>query len=206
MNILNKDYWQQRYENGDTGWDVRTVTTPIKKYIDHLGTVENVDKNMKILIPGAGSGHEAAYLWESGFRNVYVCDWAEDAIQRFKNKIPYFPDNQLIIGDFFEIKETFDMIVEQTFFCAINPILRSRYAEKASALLIENRDENKTYSGVLVGLLFGKEFPFQEPPFGGTEAEYRTYFNPYFKIVEMKPAHNSIKPREGSELWVKLKK
>jgi methyl halide transferase len=206
MNILDKDYWQQRYENGDTGWDVGTITTPIKEFIDYLVEVKNVDKNIKILIPGAGSGHEAAYLWESGFRNVYVCDWAVDAIQRFRTKVPQFPDNQLIIGDFFEIKETFDMIIEQTFFCAIRPELRPLYAEKVSSLLIENEDENKAYLGVLVGLLFGKEFPFQGPPFGGTEMEYRHFFNLYFKKVEIELAHNSIKPREGAELWVKLKK
>ena len=48
MNILDKDYWQQRYENGDIGWDVGSVTTPIKEYIDHLGTIKNMDKGIKL--------------------------------------------------------------------------------------------------------------------------------------------------------------
>ena len=195
--VLDKDYWANRYQTGEIGWDAGTITTPIKAYIDHLIETKT-DKNLKILIPGAGSGHEAAYLWAQGFHNIFVCDWAEEAISRYKNDVPEFPKSQLIIGDFFELDGQFDLIIEQTFFCALDPQLRPQYAQKMAELL---RTE-----GVLSGVLFGKTFPFQGPPFGGDRAEYAHYFEPYFDILIMENCYNSIQPRAETELWIKLKK
>ena len=195
--ILDKNYWANRYQTGEIGWDAGIITTPIKAYIDHL-TETKTDKNLKILIPGAGSGHEAAYLWAQGFHNIFVCDWAEEAISRYKNNVPDFPENQLIIGDFFLLNEKFDLIIEQTFFCALDPQMRPQYAEKMAEVLCTE--------GVLSGVLFGQKFPFQGPPFGGDRAEYANYFEPYFDILTMEDCYNSIQPRAKTELWIKLKK
>ena len=195
--ILDKNYWANRYQTGEIGWDVGTITTPIKAYIDHLIETKT-DKNLKILIPGAGSGYEAAYLWAQGFRNVFVCDWAEEAISRYKNNVPEFPESQLIIGDFFLMNQQFDLIIEQTFFCALDPQLRPQYAQKMAELLHTE--------GVLSGVLFGQTFPFQGPPFGGDRAEYANYFEPYFDILTMEDCYNSIQPRAKTELWIKLRK
>lgn len=204
MNLLDKAYWQERYEKGETGWDIGNVSTPIKDFIDYLSTLHDIDKTIKILIPGAGNAYEAEYLWEKGFQNVYVCDWAEDAIQKFKQRVPYFPENQIIQGDFFNINDTFDMVIEQTFFCALPPTLRPQYAQKMTDILIKN--PRNPYKGVLVGLLFNKIFPFDGPPFGGTKEEYFKYFNNNFETINMELAYNSIPPRANSEFWVYFKK
>ncbi|MBL7816066.1 MAG: SAM-dependent methyltransferase [Saprospiraceae bacterium] len=195
--MLDKDYWKNRWQTSTTGWEVGAVTTPIREFVNHL-VEKKTDKNCRILIPGAGSGHEAIYFYEQGFHNITVCDWAEEAFKTIKEKLPQLPDNQLVVSDFFDLVGVFDLIVEQTFFCAIDPTLRTQYAQKCSELL------NK--EGKVCGVLFGKEFDFQGPPFGGTEGEYRAYFNPYFEIEKMDICHNSIKPREGSELWINLRK
>ena len=35
MKKLNKDYWEQKYENGDMGWDIGYISTPLKDgYLD----------------------------------------------------------------------------------------------------------------------------------------------------------------------------
>ena len=156
-----------------------------------------MDENLKILIPGAGSGYEAAYLWAQGFRNVFVCDWAKEAIERYKNNVPDFPESQIIIGDFFQLDGQFDLIIEQTFFCALDPLKRPEYAQKMANLL--------NTEGVLAGVFFSRTFPFQGPPFGGDRAEYVHYFEPYFDILTMENCYNSIQPRAQTELWVKLK-
>ena len=54
---MNKEYWEGRYQSNETGWDVGKITTPLKDYIDQI---EN--KELKILIPGAGNGYEFDYL------------------------------------------------------------------------------------------------------------------------------------------------
>ena len=197
MTVLDKNYWQSRYQNGETGWDIGSISSPLLHYFNHLIETKS-DKLLKILIPGAGSGYEAAYLWERGFKNVWVCDWAESAFEKLKTIAPDFPHNQMILGDFFEINDTYDCIIEQTFFCAINPSERLRYAQKTSELLHTE--------GVLVGVLFGRSFPFEGPPFGGNSEEYEKYFKPYFNILKMEHCYNSIKPRDGAELWLKLSK
>lgn len=188
MNKFDKFFWEERYQNDKTGWDIGYVSTPLKNYIDQLS-----DKNVKILIPGAGNSHEAEYLWNKGFKNIYVLDIAEHPLINFKKRIPDFPESHLIHDDFFEIQESFDLIIEQTFFCAINPDFRQKYASKMNDLLNTN--------GKLIGLLFNFELTKDGPPFGGSKDEYLSYFSKYFKIKTIETSYNSIKPRQDRELF-----
>ena len=64
MDINNMQYWQNRYLENSTGWDLGDISPPIKAYIDQLN-----NKNIKILIPGAGNAHEAEYLHNQGFKS-----------------------------------------------------------------------------------------------------------------------------------------
>ena len=59
-------------------------------------------------------------------------------------------------------------------------------------------------SGELVGLLFDKDVGRDEPPFGGTKAEYQQRFAPYFDIEIMETSYNSHPARQGSELFIKM--
>jgi len=192
-NKLDKNYWTERYLNKETGWDVGYCTTPLKEYFD---TLQN--KTIKILIPGAGNAYEAEYLHKIGFVNVFVADLSEKPLENLKQRISDFPENHLLLTDFFNIKQTFNLIIEQTFFCALNPILRKAYAQKSYELLLPG--------GKLVGVMFNKQFEHAGPPFGGSKEEYLSYFSSLFNKVEMNECKNSIKPRLGSELFVELTK
>ncbi|UGU15048.1 TPMT family class I SAM-dependent methyltransferase [Sinomicrobium kalidii] len=187
-----KQFWEEKYKSRDTFWDIGHISTPLKAYIDQLE-----DKNIKILIPGAGNGYEAEYLLHQGFKNVHVLDFALPPLQNFKKRVPGFPEKQLLNQDFFTLDMTFDLILEQTFFCALPPQSRPDYARKMQQLL--------NPEGKLAGLLF--DFPLTEegPPFGGDREEYFGYFSPYFDIVIMERCYNSIKPREGREFFFILK-
>lgn len=190
---LNETFWTNKYLKNKTGWDIGYVSTPIKEYIDQLS-----DKNLKILIPGGGNSYEAEYLFKNGFKNTFVADISDIPLSNLKSRIPDFPDKQLIHGNFFDLKDSFDLIFEQTFFCALSPEKRPDYVQKMNELLKEN--------GKLVGLLFDMPLNEDHPPFGGSENEYRNLFSPYFKIEIMEMAYNSIKPRAGKELFISLKK
>jgi thiopurine S-methyltransferase len=189
MKKLNKEFWEQRYEQEDVGWDIGHISTPLRAYIDQL-----TNKNLKILIPGAGNAYELKYLVEKGFSNVFVIDIAKQPLENTKKRIPSFPEKQLLEGDFFDLAlDNFDLILEQTFFCALDPSLRSAYVDKMKQLLKPN--------GKLVGLLFN--FPLTEsgPPFGGSAAAYIYLFQEQFHIKVLETAHNSIKPRADKELF-----
>ncbi|WP_054851262.1 methyltransferase domain-containing protein [Olleya sp. ITB9] len=185
---LSADFWDNRYQSDDIGWDLGEVSPPLKAYFDQL---TNLD--LKILIPGGGNSYEAEYLYEKGFKNVYVVDLSKTALENFKKRVPSFPTSNLILNNFFDLDQTFDLIIEQTFFCAINPSLRGDYAKKVSELLNIN--------GKVAGLLFDAVLNTTHPPFGGDKTEYLGYFKPYFNIKIIKEAHNSIKPRAGRELF-----
>lgn len=191
---LSESFWDTRYQNKNIGWDLGEISLPIKTYIDQLE-----DTSLKILIPGAGNSYEAEYFFQNGFKNLFIADLSQTALNNFKKRVPDFPSENLLHTNVFDItSETFDLIIEQTFFCAINPELRNTYAEKMHNLL--------NPKGKLVGLLFDKALNKDKPPFGGSKAEYITYFKPYFALDIFEASYNSMTSRAGTELFIKLLK
>jgi hypothetical protein len=150
------------------------------------------------LIPGCGHAYEGEYFFKAGFKNITLLDYSPQARTDFLKRVPEFPEENYVIGDFFNHQGEYDLILEQTFFCALEPSLRHDYAKKMNELLA-----NK---GLLVGVLFTFELTEKGPPFGGSIAEYEQYFNPLFEIHKLEPCYNSIKPRLGNEVFMKLRK
>lgn len=192
---LSADYWNNRYKQEDIGWDLGQVSPPLKAYFDQL---PEAYKSKSILIPGGGHAYEAEYLHHLGFKKVFVVDVSQTALAQFKARVTNFPQGHLLHQNFFELEAKFDLIIEQTFFCALDPTLRPQYARKMNALLENN--------GELVGLLFNFPLASSQPPFGGDIGEYRSYFEPYFTIHTLAPCYNSIAARAGKELFFRCSK
>jgi SAM-dependent methyltransferase len=192
-NKMDKNYWENRYINNETGWDIGDISTPLREYIDQIE-----DKTLKILIPGAGNGYEFDYLIHKGFNNVYVIDLARQPIENLKSKHPTLSNFYFICDDFFRLNQKFDLILEQTFFCAIDPKLRPRYAQKMHDLLKPN--------GRLVGLLFDFPLTKEGPPFGGNLTDYKGLFENFFNFQTFENSYNSIKPRAEKELFINFKR
>ena len=135
MQELNQAYWNERYEQGNTGWNIGTVSSPLKDYFDQLP-----QKKLRILIPGGGNGHEAEYLLSLGFTNITILDIAPIALNKLEERFQSHIGQSLhlILGDFFDHQGQYDLIIEQTFFCALDPKLRQAYVEKMAALLSNN--------------------------------------------------------------------
>ncbi|MDG2344377.1 MAG: SAM-dependent methyltransferase [Flavobacteriales bacterium] len=189
-------YWDNRYNNNDIGWDIGKVSNPIKYWLD-----SQIDRSKKILIPGAGSGFEAGYAYAAGFKNVYYLDFSTVAAKKFKTQFPDFPPNQILANDYFNLSnfnDFFDVIIEQTFFCAISPNKRVLYINKAYELLEKN--------GKIVGLLFNVNFNEESPPFGGSKEDYELLFKTKFNILKLEACYNSVSPRLNNELWISLQK
>jgi len=188
---LDTSFWNLRYQNNQTGWDLGEASEPIKKWFDNQ---EN--KKINILIPGAGKGHEVKYGFEKGFENIFYMDFSSRAGNLFKETCPKFPKDQILIGDFFYLKKPlfFDVVIEQTFFCAINPALRPNYVEKTYEILKEN--------GKIIGLLINKEFDTNGPPFGGTDKEYKELFKRKFRLEIFEKSLFSCLPRKEYEFWI----
>ncbi len=187
-----QQYWTKRYQEGSTGWDIGYPSTPLKEYIDQL-----TDKNISILIPGAGNAYEAEYLWKQGVQNVYILDISEFPLKQFHERNPDFPKTQLVLEDFFEHETQYDLVLEQTFFCSFVPTNENRngYVKHMAKLLKPN--------GKLVGVWF--DIPLtstvEKRPFGGDKNLYMSYLSSFFKTITFEKCYNSIPPRMGSELF-----
>jgi len=188
---MNGNDWNEKWELNQTGWDIGHISTPLKEYFDQIK-----NKDLKILIPGAGNSYEGEYLFKNGFNNITLMDFSKLPFENLKNRCPDFPDNSLSVGDFFEHNNSYDLIIEQTFFSSFSPEHREKYVNKTHSLL---KPEGK-----LVGLLFGIELYHDHPPYGGFKEEYVKLFSPLFNVKTMEVAYNSIKPRMGNELFINL--
>lgn len=193
MKDLSADYWDNRFRTQNTGWDLGKVSPPLKAYIDQLE-----DKSLRILIPGAGNAYEAEYLFQNGFKNVFVVDFSETALENLHERVPEFPSEQILHDNFFNMEGQFDLILEQAFFCALDPSLREQYVQKMHDLLSEK--------GKLVGLLFNKALYNEQPPFGGHKRDYLAFFESFFQIHLMEESYNSLEKRKGLELFIILQK
>lgn len=189
--LLDENFWDSRYQSDTIGWDIGRISTPLKDYFDQLK-----NKELKILIPGGGNSYEAEYLHNKGFTNVFVVDLSKTALSNLQVRVPSFPKSHLLHSNFFDLDKTFDLIIEQTFFCALNPKLRPQYAIKMSELL--------NPKGKLTGLFFCVPLYDNRPPFGGNKEEYIPYFQPYFNLEIIEPSYNSVSERANQELFFKF--
>ena len=192
-NELNADFWNHRWKSGLTGWDIGYASPPLVEYMSQYE-----DKSVSILIPGCGNSYEAENLLSKGFDDITLIDISEELTNRLRERFKKTPQVKVIYEDFFNHVGQYDLILEQTFFCA---------------QILERREENVRHiasllkrGGRLVGVLFNVDFGKEGPPFGGDENEYRKLFSGLFDIRVMSPCYNSIPPRAGSELFVVMVK
>lgn len=183
--------WNDRYNPNATGWDLGEVSPPLRAYIDNL-----TDKDIRILIPGCGNSYEAEYLLDRGFKNITLIDISPPLVEKLKSKFQTNPNIRIVLGDFFNHGGVYDLVLEQTFFCAINPALRRAYVSKMNGLLVQG--------GKIAGVLFDKEFEKEGPPYGGSEDQYKILFENDFKFKRFEPCYNFFISRAGKELFINL--
>jgi SAM-dependent methyltransferase len=192
-NELNADFWNHRWKSGLTGWDIGYASPPLVEYMSQYE-----DKSVSILIPGCGNSYEAENLLSKSFNDITLIDISEELTNRLRERFKKTPQVKVIYEDFFNHVGQYDLILEQTFFCAQILERREEYVRHVASLLKRG--------GRLVGVLFNVDFGKEGPPFGGDENEYRKLFSGLFDIRVMSPCYNSIPPRAGSELFVVMVK
>ena len=127
------DFWDKAYIEGNTGWDIGTKT-PI---FDHW--INSIDKSKNICVLGAGNGWDAINFAQKGHK-VTAVDFAPSAINSMidrseKNSVKM----NIVQLNIFDLPKYyrffFDVVVEYTCFCAIDPIDRQKYIETVSGIL-----------------------------------------------------------------------
>ena len=195
-----KDYkcedWQRHNEENDLGWDLGQVAPPFVK----LWQEEKLPLG-KVLVPGCGRGHEVVFLAENGF-DVTAIDFSSGAVTYLKNALKKRNlEGRILHQDFFRLDEShegvYDLVLEQTFFCAISPKQRRDYVLNVSRILKPG--------GILVGLFYHTDEQ-GGPPYNTTREDIEMHFSKKFEIQELDKTSLSAEQRKDKEWLGILKK
>lgn len=196
---LAPHFWEERYQNRQTGWDIGEPAPP---FVDYLAEPEAPAPG-RILVPGSGRGHDALLFARHGFEVVGV-DFAPSAVEYSRARAAeenLSEKTSFIQSDLFKLPDeylgSFDYAAEHTCFCAIDPGLRPNYVRVIHQLLKPG--------GLLIAVFFAHNRE-GGPPFRTSAAEVRQLFSPLFNIERLHPAKRSHRQRANEELFGLLRK
>ena len=196
--VFSPDYWEESYRSGDMGWDLEG-TTPV---FEHW--IQSKSDPLSICILGAGNGWDALHFSKLG-HIVTAVDFAAGAVKNMNDSARRL---NLAINimhlDIFDLSQhfhqDFDVVLEYTCFCAIDPTRRKDYIEMVSHILKPE--------GELVGLLFpiDKDPKDDGPPFGVDLNTTILLFSRYMRLIKKEFPQLSIDRRKGREIFVIFRK
>lgn len=190
-NVEDEKFWSDRYREQSTHWDLGQASPILQKMLPKLRLPKS-----RVLVLGAGTGHDAAFFAEQGHW-VTAVDISEEALTKARALHAHLPNLQFVQSDLFslpqEFTRSFDVVFEHTCYCAINPALRSQLVEVWKKCLTEK--------GHLFGIFFTME-KRMGPPFGGTEWELQQRLKKAFRFLYWNRWQESVGGRQGKELFV----
>jgi len=188
---MNKDsespsFWDDRYKVGKTPWDFHGVPARLRVFL-------NEARGSRVFIPGCGSGHEIAAFLEAGC-SVTALDFSEAAVA-LACALPGNEEALILQDDFFTCplrRESFDIVYERTFLCALNPSRWREYVDRMQHLLRPG--------GLLSGFFFYGEEP-EPPPYPLTIPMACSLFDNSFRQIRDEPVRDSLPLFRGRERW-----
>ena len=185
--------WERHYRTNDLGWDLGEVAPPFVRLWE-----EKKISPCKAIIPGCGLGHEAIFLAERGFQ-ITAVDYTFGAVSHLKKVLNKKNiSGEVLRQDFFKLdakyNDSFDLMLENTFFCAINPTMRQKYVLTAGRIL---------KSGALLVGLFYETDKKGGPPFNTRRSHLEEYFSARFAIEVLSKTPHSAAQRQGKE-WLAI--
>jgi SAM-dependent methyltransferase len=196
VDIEKSKFWTDIYQTeANPGWNLNQPAEAFKDMLPRLKLPKS-----RILVLGAGEGHDAAFFAQAG-HVVTAVDFSKEAIKRGKEKYAGLTNLHFEEMNIFHIppewNHSFDIVVEHTCFCAIPPDQRNELVRLWRRMLHEE--------GQLMGVFFAME-KRSGPPYGGTEWELRKRLQNYFQFLFWGRWRQSLPQREGRELFVLAKK
>ncbi|XP_074340078.1 putative thiol methyltransferase 2 isoform X6 [Apium graveolens] len=191
VNSHSADGWEKSWREGVTPWDLGQPT-PILLHLLQTGSLPKG----RALVPGCGSGHDVIAIASSD-RYVVGLDISESAIEiatKLSSSSPSSNHHTFLKTDFFtwQPTELFDLVFDYTFFCAIEPDMRSAWASRIQNLLKPN--------GELITLMFPISDHVGGPPYKVSVADYEEVLHSVgFRATSIMENELAIGPRQGRE-------
>ncbi|XP_059447026.1 probable thiol methyltransferase 2 [Corylus avellana] len=183
--------WDASWEKGVTPWDLGQPT-PVILHLHQTGALPKG----RALIPGCGSGYDIVAI-ACPERYVVGLDISDIAIKKALElssssvNASYFT---FLKADFFAWTPTelFDLVLDYTFFCAIEPDMRLAWAQRIHDVLKPG--------GELITLMFPISDHVGGPPYKVSVSDYEEVLHPMgFKAVSIVDNEMAIEPRKGRE-------
>ena len=194
LDVNLPDKWEADYRRKSDGWDL-SGPTPTFKQLATSGRF----KPGRMLVPGAGRGHDAREFARHGFQ-VTAVDFSPYVIREMNRLADPQAPVEALQHDLFtlphELDGTFDYILEYTCFCAIDPKRRHEYADLVTRLL--------KHGGMYIDLAFPLDGRPGGPPFAVSDSEVIDLFGKRgFELVSReKPTESVSARRHAEELFV----
>ncbi|KPK60843.1 MAG: hypothetical protein AMJ59_04395 [Gammaproteobacteria bacterium SG8_31] len=186
MQRYGPDHWEVLYRENRIPWDAGRVPEDLERY---LATEPAASR---ALVPGCGSGYEAARLARAGMEVVAI-DFSPAAVGRAL-EITRGSGARVMEADFFELEAgMFDLVYERAFMCAMPPGLRIAWARKCAELLVPN--------GLLLGFFFIDPTATDGPPFGIPPGGLADLLEADFRLEEDRMSEGSLPVFSGRERW-----
>lgn len=193
--INKSDWWTNIYRTEEPRWDLHAPSHALPTLVPKLKLQKS-----RILVPGAGTGNDAAWFAEQG-HIVTAVDFSEEAITRAQARYGHLTNLRFVKADVFqlptEMNSSFDIIFEHTCYCAITPSRRNELVRVWRRVLTEN--------GHLMGVFAVRDKP-SGPPFGGSEWEIRARLQKLFRPLYWTRLRDSREARLGQELFIYAQK
>ncbi|MEM7647524.1 MAG: methyltransferase domain-containing protein, partial [Pseudomonadota bacterium] len=189
--VESESFWSEKYQQQTTPWDLDRPHPELDTTLAQLKL-----NKMRVLVPGCGSGHDAAFLAEKG-NVVTAIDFSPTAIEQAQKKYGDRPNLTFLEGDVFNLDDShtgaYDLVFEHTCYCAIDPSQRSMLIKQWKRFLDE--------TGHLLGIFFA--VPKRTGPyFGGSEWELREKLKKDFQFYYWTRLRHSPDWRRGAELLI----
>ena len=121
-----QDFWQQRFESGQTPWDRGAPHPQLQLWLDQgLLAPEHA-----VLVPGCGRGHELLQLGQAGIAATGL-DYAPAAVALARERLGTLP-GRVEQADVLQWQPAapVDRVYEQTCLCALHPDQWRAYADQ----------------------------------------------------------------------------
>ena len=191
MDVSNPIFWNNKYIKNEDSWNLNYPTPIFIKWSEKILS----NNKLNICIPGCGKGYDAIYFASLG-HNVFAVDFSSEATKYLKNKNIY-KNLHILNVDFFKISKNyynyFDIILEYTFFCAIDPSLRQEYSLICHKIL----KQNGQFIGIILPVI---ENNCNNPPFFVDIKDFENIFNVLFKLKNKEKSKYSIPQRLNNEI------
>ncbi|MBI4576573.1 MAG: methyltransferase domain-containing protein [Planctomycetes bacterium] len=189
-------FWQGHYVRGETDWDKGGPAPPLVSL-----AARGVLRGRSLVVVGCGYGHDALHFARLGYE-VTGLDLVEEAVAGADARAQTAAVScRFVRADVLDppvaFHGRFDLWLEHTFYCAIDPARRDDYVKAAHLLLRPG--------GTLFGLFYhhGRA---GGPPFDTDEGDLRRRFPPCFELESVERPVDSFPSRAGAELLVRMRR